>query len=84
MKSIEISTASKPLSEYVDELGDEVLVLTSHQQPIAAIVSLKNVDKESLSLSTNAEFMAIIEKARDELKSGRKISFEDMRKEVLQ
>ena len=84
MKTIEISTATKPLSEYAGELGDEVIVLTSHQKPVAAIVSLKNVDKESLSLSMNPEFLDIIEQARKEFKSGKKLSLEEVKREVLQ
>ena len=59
MKTIEISTASRPLADYTREL-DDFLVLTSNSKPVAAIVSLKNVDPESLALSTNAEFMEII------------------------
>jgi PHD/YefM family antitoxin component YafN of YafNO toxin-antitoxin module len=82
MKTIEISTASKPLSDYAKELDDEIIILTSKKKPIAALVSLKNVDRESLSLSTNPEFMEIIERAREEFKSGKKLSFEEMRREV--
>jgi PHD/YefM family antitoxin component YafN of YafNO toxin-antitoxin module len=83
MKTIEISKASKPLSDYAKELDDEIIVLTNNEKPIAAIVSLKNVDKESLSLSTNPEFIEIIEKAREEFRSGKKLSFEQMKQEVL-
>jgi len=63
MKTIELTTASKPLSEYAKEIGDEIVVLTSHQKPIAAIVSLQKEDTESLSLSLNPEFIEIIERA---------------------
>ena len=63
MKAIEISTASRPLADYASEL-DDFVVLTSDNKPVAAIVSLKNVDPESLALSTNAEFMEIVAKAR--------------------
>ncbi|MGH8603565.1 MAG: hypothetical protein ACREXR_12565, partial [Gammaproteobacteria bacterium] len=64
MKAIELSEASKPLSEYAKELDGEIIVLTSDHKPVAALVSLKNVDRESLALSTDPEFMAIIEAAR--------------------
>src|SRR5438045_5658035 len=56
MKTIEMSTASKPLSEYANELDEDVVVLTLHDKPIAALVSLRGVDRESLSLSTNRDF----------------------------
>ena len=83
MKAIEISEASKSLSDYATELDEEIIVLTSNKKPIAALVSLKNVDRESLALSTNPEFMEIIEAARKEFKAGKKLSFEEMKRKVL-
>ena len=82
MKTLEIGMATEPLSTYAQELGDEILVLTSDKEPVVAMVSLKNVDKESLSLSTNSEFMKIIEKSRREFELGRKLSLAEMKKEV--
>jgi antitoxin (DNA-binding transcriptional repressor) of toxin-antitoxin stability system len=84
MKTIELSTAARPLSEYAEEFGDGIIVLTSHEKPIAVIISLKGVDRESLSLSMNPEFMDIIEKAREEFKLGRKIPLEEIKREVLE
>jgi PHD/YefM family antitoxin component YafN of YafNO toxin-antitoxin module len=83
MKAIEISEASKPLSDYAKELNEEIIVLTSNTKPIAALVSLKDVDRESLALSTDPEFMKIIEAAREEFKSGKKLSLEEMKREIL-
>lgn len=82
MKTVELSEASKPLSDYTKELGEEILVLTSNNKPIAALVSLKNVDRESLALSTDPEFMKIIEAAREEFKAGKKLSLEEMKREL--
>ncbi len=83
MKTIEISTASKSLSEYADELGDEVIVLTLHEEPVAAIVSLRGTDRESLSLSTNPEFIAIIEQAREEFAAGKRLSLTALKQDLL-
>ena len=83
MKTLELTTATKPLSEYAKEFGDEIVVLTTHSKPTAAIVSLRKVDKETLSLSTNPEFMEIIEKARGEFAAGQRLTLEDMKREVL-
>ena len=80
MKTIEISTASKTLAEYATELDDDFIVLTSNDRPIAAIVSLKNVDPESLALSTNAKFVEIIEQARQEVADGRTLTMDEMRR----
>ncbi len=82
MKTIEMSTASKPLSEYANELDEDVVILTLHDKPIAALVSLRDVDRESLSLSTNRDFLAIIDRAREEFREGRTLSLEEVKREV--
>lgn len=83
MRTLEIPTAHEPLSQYAAEAERETIVLKEHDEPIAAIVSLKRVDRESLSLSTNPDFMELIEQAREEFKSGKKLSLEQMKKEIL-
>jgi hypothetical protein len=82
MRTIEISTASKPLCDYANELDEEIIVLTSNDRPVAAIVSLRKVDKEALSLSFNPEFIEIINKAREEFETGRRLSFDEMKEAV--
>ena len=82
MKTLAISKATKPLYEYTKKLKDELLILTSNGRPVVAIVSLKNVDLESLSLCTNLDFMEIIEISRKEFKKGKKLSLEEMQKEI--
>ena len=82
MITIELSAASKPLAEYAKEWKEQVIILTDHERPVAAIVSLEKVDRESLSLSTSPEFMAIIEQARREFKAGKKVSLEEMKQEM--
>ena len=47
MKTLKLATASRSLAEYASELDDEVLLLTERNRPIAAIVPLKNVDRDS-------------------------------------
>ena len=83
MKTIEMSTASKPLSEYANELDEDVIVLTLHDKPIAALVSLRGIDSESLLLSTNRDFLAIIGRAREDFREGRTVSLEEVKRAVL-
>jgi len=83
MKTIEVSEASRPLVEYADELGDDILVLTRDDQPVAAMVPLKDVDRDSWALSTSDIFLELIEKARSEIREGKKLSLEDMKREAL-
>lgn len=82
MKALELTTATKPLADYANEFGDEVVVLTANNEPVAAVVSLKGVDSESLALSTNARFLAIIEAARREIAAGRTLSLDEMKRAV--
>ncbi len=81
MKKIELTTATKSLAEYAQDIGDEVIVLTSNQKPIAAIVSLENVDQETLALSINPEFIEILQQARTEFAAGKKLSLEEMERQ---
>ena len=83
MRTIEISTASKPLVDYAQEIGEGIIVLTRNDKPIAAIISLEKIDRESLSLGTNPKFMEIIKRAEEEFKAGKKLSLEEMKRAVL-
>ncbi|MCL1465372.1 hypothetical protein [Argonema galeatum] len=83
MKTIEISTASQPLSAYAEEFSNEMIVLTLHGKAIAVVTSFKKADSESLSLSMNPEFLEIIQEAREEFKAGKKLSLEEMKRELL-
>jgi hypothetical protein len=79
MKTLALSAASRPLAEYAGELDEEVLVLTERNRAVAAVVPLRNVDRESLALSTHPGFLALIERSRREVAAGRTRSIEDMR-----
>jgi len=83
MKRIEISAASKPLSEYAGELDDEIVILTSGDHAVAALVPLKDIDEESLALSTNQTFLDIIERSRKEIRAGQTISLEEVERSLL-
>jgi len=86
MKKIDLSEASKPLAEYAAELGDEMVVVTVDEKPIAAVISLKNVenaDEESLALSASRAFLQIIESSRAELDAGNFLTLDEMKRAVL-
>lgn len=82
MKTIKLSQASRPLAEYARELNRDITVLTDNGKPVAAIVPLQDVDRESLALSGHPEFLALIARSRAELAAGRSLSLEEMRKAV--
>jgi antitoxin (DNA-binding transcriptional repressor) of toxin-antitoxin stability system len=79
MKTLALSTASRSLAEYASELDDEVVLLTKRNQPVAAIVPLRNVDRETLALSTHPGFLALIERSRREIALGKTLSLDQMR-----
>ena len=78
-----MAEAKGSLSEYVREAEDGPLVLTRRGRPVAAVVPIHGVDMESLSLSTNPEFIALIERSRASYKATGGISVEDMRKKYV-
>ena len=79
MRTLELSAASKSLVEYAKKLEGAV-VLTRRNKPIAALVSLKNIDRETLSLSSHPEFLEIIARARGEFAAGKKLSLGEMKR----
>lgn len=83
MKRIDLSSADRPLAQYAAELRDEMVLLTSRNRAVAALVPLKNVDQESLALSHHPEFLGLIAQSRAELAAGRKLSLDEMRRSVL-
>jgi PHD/YefM family antitoxin component YafN of YafNO toxin-antitoxin module len=83
MKSIDIQKSKTPLAEVVAAAGKGVVVLRSGRRPVAAVISLETVDRESLALSTDPGFLAIIEQGRAEIRTGKTLSFGEMKKAVL-
>ena len=82
MKSINLASARRPLADYAADLGDEILVLTKGDRAVAAIVPLRNVDRESLALSQHPEFLGIIARRRAELATARKLTLDQMKRAV--
>lgn len=80
MKSVEIGEATRALCDYAREAHGETLVVTRRGRPVAAVVPIRGVDMESLALSTNADFMTLIERARASYKATGGVSLEEMRR----
>jgi len=83
VKRLKLSSAVRPLADYVAECGDETIVLTEGNRAVAAIVPLKNVDRESLALSQHPEFLELIARSRAEFAAGRTLSLGEMKRRVL-
>jgi prevent-host-death family protein len=63
MQYIEMSDATAPVSDYARDAADEPVVLTKNGKPVAAVISLKGIDRESLSLSQNVKFLSILKRS---------------------
>ncbi len=83
MRTLEIEKASRPLADYAAELGSESLVITSNKKPVAALLSLKDADRESLALSLSPVFARLIRRARAEAKRGKVYSLQQVKNEML-
>ena len=82
MKAMKLPKELQSFLEAAETSREETLVFTEKKRPVAALVSLRKVDRESLALSTNPEFMKIIATARKEVRAGRTISLEALERKV--
>ena len=82
MKTVEIAKATLPLSDYTKKVKKEPVIITKEGKPVAALVSITNADIETVSLSNNPKFIALIERSRARQKSEGGISTEEMRRRL--
>jgi antitoxin (DNA-binding transcriptional repressor) of toxin-antitoxin stability system len=82
MKTVEVSKATLPLSDYTKEIKKEPVIITKEGRPVAILVSIPNTDIETVSLSNNPKFIALIERSRARQKSEGGISPEEMRRRL--
>lgn len=82
MKAMQLPKELQPLVEFVEAAEEESLVFTDKKRPVAMLVSLRKVDRESLALSTNPKFLNIIAAARQEIRAGKTISLEEVERKL--
>ena len=80
MKAMKLPKEIESFLDVAETTGEETLVFTRKKRPVAALVSLRKVDRESLALSTNPQFLRMIETARKEVRAGKTISLEALEK----
>jgi len=84
MRTIDITTASGSLADYAGHMSGETLVVLRNGKPLVALVPIQNADRETVSLSENPQFIALIERSRARAKAEGTISASEMRRRVLQ
>ncbi len=82
MKVLEISQAPASLADYAGDVVRESVVVFTNGKPIAALLSIDDVDIETLLLSSNRDFLAMLEQSRDRLKSEGGITSQEMRRKL--
>ncbi len=80
MKVVEKQEATRTLAEYASEIRSGTVVITDHGQPVAALVAIENADLETVSLSTNPQFLDLIERSRSRVSDGGAVPSAEMRR----
>jgi len=80
MKTIDLNDATEPLAEYVKRMEGEEITIVHKGVPLAVLRPAGNDDYESVQMSTNPEFIALLERSRQSIKEGRGLSSEEVRK----
>jgi hypothetical protein len=65
MKTLDVNKATGSLAKYVKELDQVPLLLTHKGRAVAALMPVDGLDCEALSLSSNPDFVALIEHSRE-------------------
>ncbi len=82
MKTLELTQATDLLEEYARRAQKEPIILTDGGKPVAALVSIGNADRETIALSTNRQFVELIQRSRERHEAEVGISSAEMRKRL--
>jgi PHD/YefM family antitoxin component YafN of YafNO toxin-antitoxin module len=82
MKIVEIAEATETPAKYASGLTEGPVIITNNGQPVAALVTLENVDMETIALSTNPKFIELIEQSRAKRRAEGGVSSVEMRRRL--
>ncbi len=82
MKKVEMAKATASLADYARKVSKEPVIVTVEGKPTAALVSIENADLETIALSTNPQFIKLIERSRARQKAEGGISIAEMRRQL--
>lgn len=81
MKVVELERATDSLSEYARKNRREAVLVLRRGKPVSALLPLDSkANLESLSLSVNPRFQAILERGRAQVRAGKVIPGEELRR----
>jgi hypothetical protein len=82
MKALELKEATAPLADYARDAKEEPVVLLVNGQPVAALLALENVDLETVKLSNDPQFIALIEHSRQRQQQEGGLSSDEVRRRL--
>jgi prevent-host-death family protein len=82
VRTVDITEAIQPLAEYAKQVDTGPIVVTIRGQPMAVVVAIENADLETVLLSTNPQFLALIERSRARQESEGGIPGDEMRRRL--
>jgi antitoxin (DNA-binding transcriptional repressor) of toxin-antitoxin stability system len=74
------SDCAAPLSDYVRSLGREPMIAAFESKPVALLVAIADIER--VSLSSNPQFLDIIDRSRQQQKAGKGASSDEVRKKL--
>lgn len=80
MKVLEKNEARASLAEYVEQMEQEPIIIEIAGKPVAALMSLVDVDWETIAVSTNPQFLAIIQRSRLRAQTEGRVSNADVQR----
>jgi hypothetical protein len=80
MKVIEKDSAQESLANYVDHIGDTPLMITEGGKPVAVLIPTDDADAETIALSLDPKFRALIERSRQHDLTEKRLSSEEVRR----
>lgn len=80
MRTLEIKKATGELSSYAEQVRKEPVVVTENGKPVMALLPISAADLETISLSADPRFIALIERSRALYKPGSGIPLEEIRR----
>ncbi len=82
MKTLQMPRSGKQLREAIREAEGKAVILTEGGKPVVAMVPIEGADRETLSLSTNPKFLAILRRSLREFDAGHVIEQDEMRRRL--
>jgi len=81
LKTIELAAATAPLAAYATELSEQPLVVTCRGTPIAVLLPVEDTDLETVSLSLDPAFNAMLQRSRVRQAAEGGLSLDEVRRE---